>query len=240
MADWDDEEFEPVAAVVGKTDKWAGEDEEDEVKDAWDVSSDEEDSQKSEKKEGEPVVQRKKKKKLAEIIAEKEEARLKKQQEDALERAENELNDTPEARLAEKLRQQKLAEEGDLELARELLGAKDGSEAKEGTLDAMSPVTKEDFQEFQKAISEKIANFSNSDHYPDFVEALVKDMCMSLNTITLKKIKTGVEAFHSAKLKEEKAAKGGKKPAKKNVIKMERDNDYGIGGYHDNDMDDFM
>ena len=93
-----------MAAVVGKTDKWAGEDEEDEVKDAWDVSSDEEDSQKSEKKEGEPVVQRKKKKKLAEIIAEKEEARLKKQQEDALERAENELNDTPEARLAEKLR----------------------------------------------------------------------------------------------------------------------------------------
>merc|ERR1711971_495315 len=79
--------------------------------------------------------------------------------EDALERAENELNDTPEARLAEKLRQQKLAEEGDLELARELLGAKDGSEAKEGTLDAMSPVTKEDFEEFQKAISEKIANF---------------------------------------------------------------------------------
>jgi len=214
------------------------EDEEDEVKDAWDVSSDEEDSQKSEKKEGEPVVQRKKKKKLADIIAEKEEARLKKLEEDAYEREQQSLNDTPEARLAEKLRQQKLAEEGDLELAKELLGAKDS--AKEGTLDAMSPVTKQDFEEFQKAISEKIANFSNSDHYPEFVEALVKDMCMTLNTVTLKKIKTDVEAFHSAKLKEEKAAKAGKKPPKKNVIKMERDNDYGIGGYHDNDMDDFM
>merc|ERR1712080_443929 len=116
-------------------------------------------------------------------------------------------------RLAEKLRQQKLAEEGDLELAKELLGAKDS--AKEGTLDAMSSVTKQDFEEFQKAISEKIANFSNSDHYPEFVEALVKDMCMTLNTVTLKKIKTDVEAFHSAKLKEEKAAKAARNPPRK-------------------------
>lgn len=240
MADWDDEEFEPSAAAAGgvpKTDKWDGEDEDDDVKDAWDVSSDEEDSQKS--KEGDQVVVKKKKKKLADIIAEKEEARMKKMAEDAYETEERLLNDTPEARLEEKLRQQKLAEDGDFELARELLGTRE-STPQEGTLDAMSPVSKEEFEEFEKAISEKIANFSNSEHYPEFVENLVKSMCMTLNTITLKKIKTDVEAFHSAKLKEEKAAKGGKKPAKKNVIKMERDNDYAIGGYQDNDMDDFM
>jgi len=241
MADWDDEEFEPSAAAAAgapKTDKWEGEDEDDDIKDAWDVSSEDEDSQKS----GEQVVVKKKKKKLADIIAEKEEARQKKMAEDAYETEEQLLNDTPEARLAEKLRQQKLAEDGDLELARELLGAKDSTPvSQEGTLDAMSPVSKEEFAEFEKAISEKIADFSNSEHYSDFVENLVKSMCMTLNTITLKKIKTDVEAFHSAKLKEEKAAKGKVKPVKKNVIKMERDNDYGnYGGGGGDDMDDFM
>lgn len=248
MADWDDEEFEPATAAADaatgapKTDKWEGEDEEDDVRDAWDVSSDDEDSQKS--KDGEPVVQKKKKKKLADIIAEKEEARAKKMAEDAYETEEKLLNDTPEARLAEKLRQQKMAEDGDFELARELLGTKDSTPvSQEGTLDAMSPVSKDEFEEFQKAISEKIASFENSEHYPEFVENLVKSMCMTLSTITLKKIKTDVEAFHSAKLKEDKAAKAGKKPpnTKRNVIKMERDNDFGGGGgFQDNDMDDFM
>ena len=45
-----------------------------------------------------------------------------------------------------------------------------------------------------------------------------------MNTTTLKKIKSDVEAFHSAKLKEEKAAKAGKKPAKnKGTLKYDLD-----------------
>ena len=93
------------------SDKWEGEDEDDDVKDAWDVSSEEESSQKDDKTSEASIVKRKKKKKLADIIAEKEEARQK--EKDELEVADelNKLNDTPEAKLAEKLRYEFLTPE---------------------------------------------------------------------------------------------------------------------------------
>jgi len=242
-ASWDDDDFEPVAAAVKPSDKWEGEDEDDDVKDAWDVSSEEESSQKDDKTSEASIVKRKKKKKLADIIAEKEEARQK--EKDELEVADelNKLNDTPEAKLAEKLRLQKEVEANELRLARELLGG-DADNPPQGTIDAMSPETKEDFEEFEAALSEKICQFSESEHYPDCVEKLIKNICLGLNTTTLKKIKSDVEAFHSAKLKEEKAAKGGKKPAAKSKATLKRDLDrdlYG-GAINDygNDMDDFM
>jgi len=236
---WDDDDFEPVAAAVKASDKWEGEDEEDDVKDAWDISSEEENSQKDEKISEANIVKRKKKKKLADIIAEKEEAKQKEL--DDLEAADelNKLNDTPEAKLAEKLRLQKEVEQNELRLARELLGGDPG----EGTIDAMSPETKEDFDEFEKALSEKICQFSESEHYPNCVETLIKNICCGLNSTTLKKIKSDVEAFHSAKLKEEKAAKTGKKPGKpKATLKRDLDRDLYGGAINDygNDMDDFM
>ena len=92
MADWDADDFEPdtaSASVAARpSDKWDGEDEDDDIKvrliiksfenktillhkDAWDAESEEENSEKSE--EAKPVKV-KKKKNLAQKIAEKEEA----------------------------------------------------------------------------------------------------------------------------------------------------------------------
>ena len=121
MADWDADDFDPDAdgklSAPKLTDKWDGEDEEDDIKvrlktaeimsvsiancnfsalqDAWDAESEEEkddDSQKDENK----VVKVKKKKNLAQKIAEKEEAAAKARLEKlAREEEEKQLN-TPE------------------------------------------------------------------------------------------------------------------------------------------------
>jgi len=237
MADWDADDFEPDTAAAAVTtmpsDKWDGEDEDDDIKDAWDAESDEED--KSEKSEEAKPVKVKKKKTLAQKIAEKEEAaeqaRLEKMKRDEEEMEAN----TPEGKLAEKLRLQKLTEENDLKIAQDMFGV-----GAVGGLDAMNPQTKEEFEDFSKAVLDKITSLESSEHFQDFAEEFVKNLCMSLNVQTLKKCKTHVEAFHSAKLKEEKAAAGkGKKGKGKSSVKMERDS---TTNYYDgyDDMDDFM
>lgn len=43
-------------------------------------------------------------------------------------------------------------------------------------LDAMLPSSEEDFEEFRKALIKKIIPFSSSQHYPVFVEELIRDI----------------------------------------------------------------
>ena len=138
-------------------------------------------------------------------------------------------------KLAEKIRLQKLTEQSDLNLAQDMFGA---AAATAGGIDAMNPETKQEFDDFSKAVLDKITSLSASDHFQDFAEEFVRDLCMSLNVQTLKKCKTHVEAFHSAKLKEEKAAKDkGKKGKSLKSLKM----DSAINCYDGyDDMDDFM
>ncbi|CAL1270739.1 unnamed protein product [Larinioides sclopetarius] len=126
-ADWENEDFEPVLKKTVITDKWEGEDEDDDVKDNWD---DEEEEGKEEKPDQNthvsyfPVVavQPKKKKSLAHIIAEKEEKKRKEMEEKMKLLEVNKKELTPEERVAHKLKQQKLQEEADLQLAKETFG----------------------------------------------------------------------------------------------------------------------
>ena len=139
-------------------------------------------------------------------------------------------------KLEEKLRLQKLQEENDLKLAADMLGL-GGSGG--GVIDSMNPSTKEEFENLTKAITDKVNTFDSSELYQDFVEDLVKNLCMGLTCQTLKKCKTHVEAFHSAKLKEEKAAKDKSKKGKTEKKSLKMDS---ATGYYDgyDDMDDFM
>merc|ERR1712107_152650 len=213
-----------------------GEDEDDDIKDAWDAESEEENSEKSE--EAAKPVKVKKKKTLAQKIAEKEEAAaLARQGRLAREEEEKQLN-TPEGKLAEKLRLQKMQEEVDLKLAAEMLGVSGGGGG--GVIDNAQPSSKEDFEKLTKDITDKISEFESSEHYQDFIENLVKGLCPSLTVATLKKCKTHVEAFHSAKLKEERAAASKSKKGKAGLktLKMDSEMSNYDGGY--NDMDDFM
>ncbi len=155
------------------SDKWEGEDEDDDVKDAWDNSDDEDNSKASEGSDSAVrAMQRKKKKKIADIIAEKEAAKVKEQEDKAQAQAAAEAANTPEARLAEKLRQQKIAEIEALNMAKDLMGVKSGS------IDAMVPATKEEFDTLTKAIVEKVQIFSSASYYNDFVENLIKELTL--------------------------------------------------------------
>ena len=68
---------------------------------------------------------------------------------------------TPEGKAAEKLRRLKMEENSNLELAKDMLGLSSGS-----GIDAMIPVTKEEFGKFKKAVADKVTAFKTSTHYP--------------------------------------------------------------------------
>jgi len=242
-AEWDADDFEPPKATTGTPavfkDKWEGEDEDDDVKDDWE-NSDEEDSKGSEDSSTGKAVQVKKKKTLAQKIAEKEAAAALLAEEQQASEAAKAYANTPEGKLDEKLRAQKIAEAADREMARELMG---GGPVGSGSIDSMIPTTKDDFKQFSKAISEKVQQFNESSHYNDFVEGLIKDLALDLSAPTLKKVKIHVETLHSTKVKDENAKAKGKKGKKGSTVKMDLTKDLfgGSGrGEEYSEMDDFM
>jgi len=232
---WDADDYEPPAAsakVVVANDKWDGEDEEDDVKDAWDADSEEEKSKAEAEKAAAPKAATSKKKKLRDKIALKEAALNDNDEDDSLK--------SPEDKLAEKLRLQKMEEKAQFELTRDMLGLQTGS------IDSIVPETKEDFEAFAKAISEKIRVFSSSDHYNELLETVTKDLALDMPVPSLKRVKIHVEGLHSTRLKEEKAVKSKKNKATTGKASLKNDLDkdlFGGGsggaGFGD-DMDDFM
>jgi len=245
MADnWDDEDFEPEVGG-GKapkvTDKWDGEDEDDDnVKDDWDAESDEE----KPKEETAQPVKVKKKKTLAQKIAEKEEAAELAKLEKMQAEAEALEAETPEAKLAEKLRLQKLDEEQSRKMAQDLFGVSESGTGAGGVIDGMVPETKEDFDKFTQLVLDKFATLETNDNYQDFAENFVKNLCMTMNVPTLKKVKGHAEAFHSTKLKEQKASAAKAKTSKpsKGSLRMDTNKSILSGGLDTgyDDMDDFM
>uniref|UniRef100_G1SNT1 Eukaryotic translation initiation factor 3 subunit J n=1 Tax=Oryctolagus cuniculus TaxID=9986 RepID=G1SNT1_RABIT len=150
---------------------------------------------------------------------------------------------TPEEQLADKLRLKKLQEESDLELAKETFGVNNTVYG----IDAMNPSSREDFTEFGKLLKDKITQYEKSLYYASFLEALVRDVCISLEIDDLKKITNSLTVLCSEKQKQEKQSKAKKK--KKGVVPggglkatMKDDlADYGgyDGGYAQ-DYEDFM
>merc|ERR1712107_713828 len=119
----------------------------------------------------------------------------------------------------------------------EMLGVSGGGGG--GVIDNAQPSSKEDFEKLTKDITDKISEFESSEHYQDFIENLVKGLCPSLTVATLKKCKTHVEAFHSAKLKEERASAAKSKKGKGAGPKLKLGSaTQAYDGY--DDMDDFM
>lgn len=91
---------------------------------------------------------------------------------------EREENQTPEEKLAEKLRLQKVQEEADLLVAMETFGVPVVGDRLTG-IDAMNPTTKDEFNEFSDALSKKIGQYKTSDEFVGFVEKLVQDICVN-------------------------------------------------------------
>lgn len=80
---------------------------------------------------------------------------------------------TPEERLAEKLRIQKIQEESDLRAALDTFGV--GAE-KTG-IDAINPTNRAELTELGDAISKKVNQYTKVDDFPGFLEELVRGVC---------------------------------------------------------------
>ncbi|XP_035221342.1 eukaryotic translation initiation factor 3 subunit J-like [Stegodyphus dumicola] len=224
-ADWENEDFEPAVfkKPIPHTDRWEGEDEDDDVKDNWD----DEEEEKEEKPEQNVIaVQPKKKKHITQVIAEKEEKK-RKEIEEKMKLLEQEKKDlTPQERHAQKLKQQKLQEEADLELAKETFGVTDTVE----DIDKR-PSSKEDFDNFRKLLVEKIHQNEDSPHFISFLEDLCRDLCLNVNPDDIKKITSSLNALAHEKIKVQKA-KSGKKKSKKATLNIGKD-DFTILDYAD-------
>lgn len=222
--------------------KWAGEDEDD-VKDNWEDDDEEEEKKDAPKLEDTPTKNAKPKKTPQQKVLEKE--KLKKEELERLQREEEEeANLTPEERLAEKRRLQKLQEENDLQTAMETLGI--GPMSSGNGIDGMHPTTKEEFVELAEAISKKLSNYRENPEYQGFLEELLLKLFASLSSNNIRKAKTTLDNLYLEKQKVEK----GDKPKKTKGVKVKAKlrvegenstlNEYATKYDDYDDYDDFM
>ncbi|XP_029679041.1 eukaryotic translation initiation factor 3 subunit J [Formica exsecta] len=236
--EWDVDNVEAKFDLAMRSNKWEGEDEEEEVKDSWEDV--EEEKKDVEKPAEAPKTKSKPKKALAERIEERE----KKAKEEADRKAkEKEEALTPEERRLELLRRQRLQEEADLRLAMETFGVTGVTEVANESIDTMVPDTKEEFEQFGTILSQKINQFNKHAEFPAFAEELIKSIALNLSSHYLKKVKTIVDNFVIEKQKMEKGEKAKKSKGKgKAKLKIEGDNTLlsEYGDYVYDEYDDFM
>lgn len=242
--DWEALAEQKAEQLFAKADvnKWAGEDEDD-VKDNWEDDDEEEEKKDAPKLEDTPTKNAKPKKTAQQKVQEKE--KLKKEELERLQREEEEeANLTPEERLAEKRRLQKLQEENDLQTAMETLGI--GPMSSGNGIDGMHPTTKEEFSELAEAISKKLSNYRANTEYQGFLEELLLKLFASLSSNNIRKAKSTLENLYLEKQKVEK----GDKPKKTKGIKVKAKlrvegenstlNEYATKYDDYDDYDDFM
>lgn len=222
MDNWDETPADPIVLnTVTSKSKWEGEDAEEDVKDSWDQDPEDEKSDEEIKPPPPPPSAKKSIKKIGEKFEEKERKKLQE-----LEKPSKPL--TPEELLAEKIRQQKLQEESDRILAKEIFGST-GLE------------TKEDFDKLKTEILNVLSDSSKNSNYVTFAEQIVQGICVHLSSADLKKISTLVSNLHIEKTKIEKGEKSKKNKGKgKAKLKMEGDNDYSEYSAFTEDFDDFI
>eukprot|EP00894_Picocystis_sp_ML_P003958 jgi/Pico_ML_1/54475/g4816.t1 len=116
--------------------------------------------------------------------------------------------------IAEKLRQQRIQEEGDLAAAKAMFG-----DLAEKDLSGMIPKSQADFEEFGRLVATKyLVDKSKSTHYKNCLKALLRTAVEELSSAEIKEVETSIIAQRNERLKEEKAAAG---KAKKNQKKKQ-------------------
>lgn len=219
--------------------KWQDE-EDDDIKENWDDEDDEEAS-KASSVNSDSVQQQQQQQKEATI--KKVQANKKKSKVLKEKIAQKELEMRPkttEELIAEKLERQRLVEEGDLALAKDTFGVSEQGTEASIALNTIRLATQEDFDNFRKALDDKLTNFIRSPYYFTFLEDLVRSLASNLDTDNIRKLNTILTALYNEKIKQQKQqTKGKSKAPKKNAkIKMELDDDYTYNQYGD-DYDDF-
>ncbi|KAJ3693966.1 hypothetical protein LUZ60_009446 [Juncus effusus] len=231
MADWEEDDFEPVAPALKLEpiikSQWADEDvEEDDVKESWE---DEDEPVKETKPE--PVVE-----KQAAKASSKGAAKKGKQAESKPVEVSDDVLSDP---VAEKLRQQRLIEEADYKAAAELFKKKGGDDK---TLETFIPKSESDFEEYAELISHKIRPYEKSYHYIGLLKAIMRSAMVNMKAAEAKDIASSVNAISNEKIKLEKEAGKKKTGSKKKQLLVEKADDDFVpsGKYDDPDDYDFM
>ena len=126
--------------------------------------------------------------------------------------AEDEALDDP---LAEKLRRQRLVEEADLEMAKELFGTSDAGKA---SVSGKAPATAKEADEHGRAVSAMfLAPHAAAPQYKNLVKAVLTAAMQHLDAPACKELEAAAAAVRAEKVKAEAAAKAaaqGKKSKK--------------------------
>lgn len=177
------------------TNKWTDE-EEDDVKDNWD-DEEEEDSKASSKSENAPDAT----KAAASTVGKKKKGKFLKEKIAQKELEEQRKPKTAEELAAQKLEAMRLQQESDLQVARDSLGL-GGSDA--SVLSSVRLNTKKDFDEFAKALNDKLSAYTRSPHYIVFLENLFRDLAAGLESEEIKKLDTVLTTLFNEKIKTQK------------------------------------
>jgi len=245
MSDWDTSDNETPIINIKPASNWNDEDADDDIKESW---------EESEEEQPKGVIKPKKKIPLAQKIAERE----------AKER-DNKLKELAADLTSEGLRQRReeqkrLQEEADLQNVADLFGGvalqesektqplnENSTESKMIAFSENPLKTKEDFDQYEKLLSEMILNGKASKLYPGFIENLVRTICEPLKDVELRKITSVLTAVANEKQRAAKAAtKGKSKGSKKTNVRVDADitsaTSAAKAGVFDNyeEFDDFM
>jgi len=223
MGAWDDESEEEVVAskpikstipatlAVPKR-RFDGEDEDDEVPDDWDASSDEEEDIPA----SAPVAPPRKKGTLKAVLAAKEaeKARRKAAGEDEEEAEEDEESEVDE--IEQKRRDKQREIETDILNATSLLNGTSVSNkpAEVQGISSLNPKTKEDFAELSTRLIELIKRHQDKPLYASFVEMHVKTLAQPLKDVDVRKAASALTTLANEKQKEQRDKASGKKKPK--------------------------
>ncbi|KAL0081545.1 eukaryotic translation initiation factor 3 subunit J [Phycomyces blakesleeanus] len=237
MSDWEEENDIEVSIPVSK--KWDDEDVEEDVKDSW------EDSDEEAKPEQPAVV--KKKVPLAQKIAEKKIAEEERKKEldakkAALAKALEE--ETEEDAFDRKQRMRQLEIDADLNNATDLFSGVSVSKDKaEAPIEDMKPKTRVEFEQYQKRLSAMIVANSKSINYANFVDQLVRELCVPMKDMDVRKAASSLTAMANDKQRAAKEATKTKKKGKPQLTgagKTGVRDDMNTFESNYDDFDDFM
>ncbi|KAJ3127137.1 hypothetical protein HK098_006682 [Nowakowskiella sp. JEL0407] len=248
--DWENEddwekEVAPVVPLQTKG-QWDDEDvDESNIKQSWD-DEDEEEPQPPKKTAPLPPTAKKPATKTKEVSKLKQKIAEREAEEKLRQKAGKDLRgvnggdfdayklETPEER------QKRLQLESDLENAKELFGVDDTKDKESSSvLDTLVPKSKEEFDQYISALTERTKLFENHGLYMYFVETLTRKLTSALTVENTRKLSSTLTAISNEKQKAAKDAASKAKKPKKVALKSGKAND--LANYDDDggDFDDF-
>jgi len=239
MDSWEDSEPTAASSKYKFTDKWEGEDEEDDIKDNWDDEEEEAPTTATR----EPVKKLSTKQRILEKQAKKEAEQKARREE--LARITQAM--TPEQRQAEKLRLQKIQQDSDLQHAVDMMGLGNADEVvnEVANIKEADLSNRAGLEAFGDAIKNKVKEtegLEKSLYYATYLETFFKDLCLEVGSDELKKIIASLNALYNDKVKSSKPAKGKKKnnPSSKATINAGKSTSTFEDDRFIDDLDDFL